>query len=205
MLELRRSCAGGPASGFSLIETLITVAIVGLVIGTSVPAIQTITKKRALAAATAELRSILHLARSRAIARGTNSAVKFSSSPEGWVYSIYDDGDSDGVRNDDIARGIDRRVSGPTAILQSDSRVWIGIPAWGAPDPDTGEKFGARSSPVRFNRSTLCAFSPLGSGTPGSIFLTTSDGDLALVRVFGATGRIRLLRLNRATLRWDSR
>ena len=55
--------------------------------------------------------------------------------------------------------------------------------------------------PIRFNRSDLASFGPLGTGTPGSLYLT--DGRrLVVVRVLNRTGRVRTLAWDRNTDTW---
>ena len=56
---------------------------------------------------------------------------------------------------------------------------------------------------MQFNRSTICSFSPTGSATPGTVYITDGAGQLFAVRVAGASGRVRTLRYNGARRRWD--
>jgi prepilin-type N-terminal cleavage/methylation domain-containing protein len=192
--------------GYSLIELLTVVAIVGLFVAVSTPHFLSLRRQAAMRAATKEIRGVIQKTRARAITRSRNSAVKFQLFGDEWRYAIYDDGDFDGVRNDDIAKGIDPVVIPFTPVLPGAGRVRIGLPAAGARDPDTNKLLvPSKDSPVRFNASTLCSFSPAGSGTPGTVFLTDGHTDIGAVRVFGATGRIRSQMFNRATGKWESR
>jgi len=177
-------------------------AVMGSLLAVSLPNLRAITSRNSLNAATAEFRGLFHLARSKAVSKQRNTAVKFTTVNGRWAWSLYEDGDWDGVRNDDIAARIDRRLTGPHDLLGGNRDVRIGIASPDLPDPDTGRRLGS-ASPVRFNRSTLCSFSQVGSGTAGSIFLTNSNGDAYVVRVFGATGRIRSLRFNAVKRRWE--
>ena len=190
--------------GFSLIEVLIALALGALVLMVAVPAFAAYRRHAAVRIASTELRSIFHLARMRAIARSANCGVKFSVARNGrWTWSIYDDGDNDGVLNDDIARGTDRRVSGPFEIL-SRGIARIGLPPVAVTNPD-GDVMKAGSSPVVFGTSTICSFSQLGSATPGSIYFTDDAAELYVVRVFAPTAKIRTLRYNGGSKKWESR
>ncbi|HXI12571.1 MAG TPA: GspH/FimT family pseudopilin [Thermoanaerobaculia bacterium] len=192
------------SSGFSLPEILTVVAILGSFVALALPNLRAMTSLNALNAATAEIRGLFHLARSKAISRQRNTAIKFVSVNGRWTWSLYQDGDWDGVRNDDIVSRVDQRLAGPHELLGGSREIRVGIASPDLPDPDSGERLGS-SSPVRFNRSTLCSFSQIGSGTAGSIFLTNLRGDAYVVRVFGSTGRIRSMRFNNAQRRWERR
>lgn len=190
--------------GFTLIELLITIAIIGLITASAVPHWQSLRRRAAVRAAAAEIRPIFRQVRSRAIARGSNSGVKFTRGAAGWQYAIYDDGDRDGVRSDDIQSGVDRRVTPPRLVIRGPELAWVALPRSVRIDPD-GDRIAPGASPVQFNRSTICSFSPLGGSTPGTIYLADSAGLAYAVRVFGTTARVRLLRFDPRRQRWEER
>ena len=61
------------------------------------------------------------------------------------------------------------------------------------------------ASPVQFGRSTICSFSPVGSGTPGTVYLVDGGGQLWAARCTGAGGRVRVLRYDAASRKWETR
>ena len=189
------------SGGFSLLELLTVIAIVGLVVLVAVPAFGKMRRRAALVAATQELRSAFHLTRSRAIARGANCGMKFLLLGGRWHFAVYDDGDGDGVRNDDIKKGIDRLVRHPRTVFRQDGIVDIGLLDIPMKDPD-GDPIKPGRSPVAFNKSAICSFSPIGESTPGTIYLTDGGRDLWAVRVYGATAKMRVLRYDRRTRKW---
>lgn len=188
--------------GFTLIELLIAIAIIGLTTAIAVPQWQSFRRRAAVGAAAGEIRSIFRVVRSRAITRGANAGVKFTRGPYDWQYTIYDDGDGDGVRNDDIQKGIDRRVSGPLYVIRGRELAAISIPASVRVDPD-GAAMPSGASPVQFGSSTICSFSPIGESTPGTIYLADAAGLAYAVRVFGGSARVRMLRYNAQRRRWE--
>ena len=190
--------------GFTLPELLTSIAIVGLLVACAMPSWLALRRRAAVRAASAEIRSVFHQTRSRAIARSRNAGVHFTRSGSQWKFAIYDDGDGDGVRNDDIRSGADRQVAPPRLLLQQGQLISIGLLRNIVRDPD-GDPLRPAASPVQFNRTSICSFSPLGSATPGTIYLTDDDGSLYAVRVFGATAKIRLLRYEPSSMRWESR
>lgn len=193
-----------PQRGFTLIELLIVVAIVGLMIAITLPSFGRMRRQAALKAAAAELRTQFHQTRSRAITHNVNVGMKFLLLGGQWHFAVYEDGDGDGVRNDDIKSGKDRLIARPRVVLPtSSSLVAIGLLDITIKDPD-GDPLPPTKSPVVFNTSAICSFSPLGQSTPGTIYLTDRGQDLYAVRVFGTSAKIRVLRYLRETGKWRS-
>lgn len=180
--------------GYSLIELLVVIAAIGMIVAVTLPSLGEMNRRRELRAATAELRSIFREVRSRAISSGHNAAVKFSLADGEWQYAIFEDGDGDGVRNADIASGTDPLVVPFRRVFGTQGHVRIGLPPVAVRDPDLGI-VRPGDSPVRFNRSTLCSFSPMGGGTSGSIYLTEGTR-AAVLRMYGPTARLRLMLLD---------
>lgn len=184
--------------GYSLAEALTVVAILGLLLLVTVPAFASINRRMALRAATADLRALFHETRSRAIATSRNHGLKFSEIGGVWHLAVYEDGDGDGVRNDDIKKNIDRLLEPPRVVFRESRAISIGLlKNKSIKDPD-GDPL---TQPIAFNASTICSFSPIGAATPGSIYLTDKK-DLWCVRVYGATARIRVLRYDASKKRW---
>ncbi len=188
-------------SGYTLMELLVTISIIGLFLAFTVPTFTSLRRRAMLRAASDDLRSVFHLARSRAIARSTNCGLKFVQLAGVWHYSIYDDADGDGVRNDDIRKGVDKLVKPPRVVFPTSPIVTIGLLPMSIRDPD-GDLLKPNGSPVRFNNSAICSFSPRGESTPGTIYITDRMSDIYAVRVYGATAKIRVLRYDRGTGRW---
>lgn len=189
-------------NGFTLIELLIAIAIIGLATAIAVPNLQALRRRAAVRAAANEIRAIFRNARMRAITRGANAGVKFTRGAYDWQFAIYDDGDGDGVRNDDIQRGVDRRVTAPQFMIRGAELASISIPASVRVDPD-GAAMPANASPVQFGSSTICSFSPVGESTPGTIYLADAAGLAYCVRVFGGTAKVRILRYDVQRKRWE--
>ncbi len=184
--------------GYTLVELLIIVAILGMIIGIALPNFGKMRNRIALRAAAGELRSVFHLVRMQAIAGGANRGVKFLQIAGQWHYILYADGDRDGVRNDDIKKGVDTPLSPPRVVLPESRNVTIGLLDVPVKDAD-GDLV---KSAVTFNNSTICSFSPMGESTPGTIYITDGDGDLWCVRVYGASAKIRTLRYDRGKKKW---
>jgi len=189
--------------GYSLLELLTVMAIIGTIAVCAVPAFASYRRRMSVLAASEQLRNILRLTRSRAITSGHHVGVKFIAGAE-WTYAIYEDGDGDGVRNDDIERRIDRRLFGPAAVMPSFHIATIGLLKTTVKDPD-GDALKPDASPVQFGRSTICSFSPIGSSTPGTVYLIDGGGQLWAARCTGNGGRVRVLRYDSGRRKWETR
>lgn len=193
-----------PRPGFTVIELLIVLTFVSL-LSLGVPRVMTWSSGLEVRLAAWELVSTLRLARASAIRLGNNVAVKFSTAPDGGVsFTLYEDGDGDGVRNRDIESGVDPRVGLPRELRHFGRHAWLGFPRGVRPrDPgDPRRRLGRLRDPVRFNRSDLASFGPLGGSTPGSLYLTDGRYHLLVVRVYGGTGKVRILRYDILEERW---
>lgn len=199
---MRRSPRRCHEGGASLLELLFVLAGICLVLLAALPAFANLRRRSAVRAAAISLRGVFRETRGRAIARARSFGVKFSRNAAGqWRYSIYEDSNGNGVLNSEISRGVDPRVAGPFELQQGSDLASIGLPPQTILDPD-GDEIPAGHSPVIFNNSTLCSFSPLGAATAGSIYITDNAGELWVVRVHGAGSRVRLLRYDAAAKRW---
>jgi hypothetical protein len=94
-----------------------------------------------------------------------------------------------------VASGRDPQVGPAGRTLAHFGRgVRFGFPQTAGPLRDPGGRRLARlDDPLRFNNSDVASFGPLGTATPGSLYLTAGDGTLACVRVTSRTGRVRVL------------
>src|SRR5687768_2425656 len=92
--------------GFSLMELLVTMAIGTILLLVSLGSIDTAKRAFALNSATSEVRATIQYVRMMAIARDRNVAIRFREEPRAWTWTVYEDRDGDGVRNDDIQKGI---------------------------------------------------------------------------------------------------
>ncbi len=182
----------GTQAGHTLVELLLVVAI--LIVGASiaVPHIKAYAVEAHLMGAARGFKGRFRMARSMAARSGVYTAIRFERAGAGWRYSIYADGDFDGVQSSDIASGRDTRVAGPFPLDGGAPGVRVGmnagVPAL-PPDPGTLDPGG---DAIRFGSGDMLSFSPLGTATPGTFYLA-GDGRQAAVRVTGGSARVRLM------------
>lgn len=192
-----------PVRGYTLVELLIVLAVFGLVAALGVPPLLDATARLRVSLAASEAASALRLARITAVRSRRHVAVRFERR-EGTVgWAVFGDGDGDGVLNRDIAEGIDPRLQAWLPLRRIGGSVELGFPPGPPPrDPASGRRLDRLDDPIRFNRSDMVSFSPIGSSTPGSLYLTDGKRQLAAVRVFGRTGKVKVMVYDRETESW---
>jgi len=198
--QIRRS------AGFTLIDLLIVLAIAGFAVIAVYPSFARSTSVLRLELAARQVAGALHAARVYAITRSANVAVKFTTAEDGTVtYSLFRDGDGDGVLSRDIAAGKDPEVWRERRLDYLNQDIRVGIPAGRPPrhPGNPGRRLDGTDDPIKFNKSDLASFSPIGRATPGSIYLTDPYGHLVVVRTFHLTGKITILTYDARTETWS--
>lgn len=183
-------------NGFSLAELIVVLCILALIAAVGVPPILELSSTMRLQLAAQELGGTLRLARSEAARRGFNVAVKFRPGEAGGgaTYTLYRDGDGDGVLNRDIDTGMDAALSRPRPLQYLGSRMRFGFPpGLRVRDPGSPRRWLSTQDPIRFNGSDLASFAPLGTSTPGSLYLTDGKQRLLAVRVLNRTGKVKII------------
>lgn len=183
------------AEGFTILEMITALAVIALVASLGVPPVLGFGGDVRLHLAAQEVAGTLRLARSEAIRRGVNVAVKFQPAADGrTTYRLYRDGDGDGVMNRDIDRGVDRPVTLPRPFEVLGGRMRFGFPPGRkVRDPGAPRAWLPIDDPIRFNQSDLASYSPLGTSTPGSLYVTDGRNRLLAVRVYNRTGKVKII------------
>ena len=190
--------------GFTLIELVVVLAVLGSLLTLSVPPLLRSSDDLRLHMAAGEIVGVFRSSRSFAQRYSANVAVKFDTGKNGAVtFALYRDGNGNGVLNKDIASGKDRLVMPPQTLKLLGRDVGFGFPAGPPPrDPSTGKKMDRLDDPIRFNDSDLASFSPLGTATPGTVYLCNGAGHLVAVRVYDRTGKVAILSYDAKTQKW---
>ena len=134
-------------------------------------------------------------ARAQAAARSAYVALRFEGPDTDLSFSSFVDGNGNGVRTADIAAEIDRRIDRVVRL----SHLFPGVNIDVAPTAD-GTAGGGQG--LRIGSSRMLSFSPLGTATPGTIYVRGRDDTQLAVRVLSATGRTRLLQYDYGRRQW---
>jgi len=191
--------------GTSLFELLVVLLILGIVFALSVPALSDLLAEEGLQTAAREVSAILTTARARAVFQGAEVGVKWISSGGDLVLSVYQDGNGNGVTTADIKKGVDRLVAGPYWLRGKYPGISFSfVPGFADLDPG-GAPIGNLADPLRFGRSDICSFSPLGKASPGSVYLSNKKSRQAAVRVTPANAKIQIFTWHGKSLKWIKR
>jgi type II secretory pathway pseudopilin PulG len=176
--------------GASLVEMTVTTGLIGLLAAFGFPYFKAYSDQAHLLGAARVFQGEFRKARSMAIRRGVYMAIRFERQEgEGNVaFSVYRDGNGNGVRTVDIESGTDVLAAGPFPIASTGVRVAIHP---GTPEPPPERGLLDATDPIRFGRGDLLSFSPLGTATPGTFYLAGEQLQAA-VRVTN-NSRVRLL------------
>jgi len=182
-------------TGWTLIELLFVTTMFALLAGVSMPLIATGLDRARTEAAARYLASRFALARLEAVKRSATVAIRFGDPRTGYEFTVYVDGNRNGVRTRDIERQVDRPLGRSERLEDSFSGVSIGLL------PGTG----LASDPVQIGASRLMSFTPMGTATSGTVYVRGRGPFQYAVRVLGATGRTRVLRYEAETGAWRDR
>jgi hypothetical protein len=139
-------------------------------------------------------------ARMEAVMRSAEVAMRFNATPEGYSFGVFLDGNRNGVRARDIQSGLDRRVGAEERLSDQFAGVDFGaIPD--LPPIDAGGTLPG-SDPIRLGASGFASFSARGTASTGTVYIRSRRNAQYAVRVFGDTGKTRMLKFDRHTRRW---
>jgi Tfp pilus assembly protein FimT len=186
--------------GAALIDVIFTAGLIALVSSIAIPVLHASRPYDQARSAGRFLAARLQQARTEALRRNASVAIRFDPDDTDR-FSVYADGDGDGVLESDIARGVDRLICAEARFSDYADGIAFRLNQ-DVLEPETGIALAAGADPLRIGRSTFVSFSPLGSATSGTLYLAATAGPQMAVRIFGATSRVRLLRYERTTRQW---
>jgi len=185
--------------GFTILELLFVVSIAGTLAAMAIPqSLRGIDDFQTRSAAR-YLAQRIAAARFEAIKRSAAHGLSFEAVGSDYRISLVADGNRNGLRTIEVQRGIDRTLTEPEGLAQHFGAVSFGI-VEGVPDAD-GAPAGSADG-VRIGTSRLLVMNADGSATPGTLYVRGAGRSQYAVRVLGSTGRVRLLKFERARGRW---
>lgn len=192
------------AAGMSLAELLATLALLGTALLLTIPTVASMRSEGRAAAAAREMAMTFHALRWRAVAQNRHHGLFFDTLEEGWVWFVVRDGNGNGLRTSEVRDGTDETLSGPHRLEDRIRGVGLAFPE-GAAIPGIPPRRGAiehLEDPVKFGRSNIVSFSPLGSSSSGTLYVSDRASKLYGVVLFGPTARIRVWRYDVRERQW---
>jgi type II secretory pathway pseudopilin PulG len=189
------------ARGYTLLETLVSTALCSALAALSLPIVGgSLERERAMVGARV-LAGQLQRARFEALKRARAVAVRLDVIGNRTAFQLFADGDDDGVRQSDVDAGIDPPLA-PLEYLDQHARDISLRVNQVVVDPAGAGEIQPGADPLRIGNTALLSFSPFGSATSGTLYVAGLRGPQFAVRVFGATGRVRLMTFDRQARQW---
>jgi hypothetical protein len=188
------------AGGYSMIELVGVLGLMATATAAALPRMLTGVDEARVAGAARYLSARFHDTRIEAVTRSTDVAMRFTATDDGYIYSVYVDGNGNGVLASDIQHNVDRQLHSAEQLSSQFSGVDFGtlpgLPAIEAGSPAPGD------DPIRFGASNMVSFSALGTSSSGTLYLRGRNKTQYAVRLVGATARVRMFRFDWRSRRW---
>lgn len=165
-------------SGFSLVELLVTIAVVGILASVAAPSFQSMIEKRRLIAATEGVYAHLQFSRSEAVKFGRDTPLNVSvKTGTPWCIGISNDVSSCDCNQTDTTN-VTACVYGPTGLTSMRNLI--------------GSEFTNIS--LATNQANVQVDSIRGAfgGTAGAVTLTSAPSSWTTKVIFSQLGRIRI-------------
>ena len=190
-------------AGLSLAETSLALALLALLVLASAPLTAATLSRARVAAAAMEMAGSFARLRAQAIAEHRRVALRFTTGAGAPSFAVYADGDGDGVRSDDIALGRDPLLEAARDLPSRYEGIDFGLLDVAVPEvPPQSGAIPPGSDPIRFGSSDIVTFTPWGTATGGTVFVSDGRDTVCAVVLYRKTGRIRTYRLDRSAGRW---
>jgi type II secretory pathway pseudopilin PulG len=192
---------GAGQRGAALIDIIFAAALIGVMATIAVPVVGGTLDRERTIIGTRYLAAQLQRARLEALKRARCVAVRIDLIGERAELRLYTDGNGNGVLQKDIDRGVDLPLtpaswldeqSGNVSLRVNQLITSVGGDAALAPGDD----------PLHIGNTALLTFSPAGGATGGTLYVARRQGPQMAIRVFGATGRVRVLMFDAQTQQW---
>jgi len=192
------------SKGYTLAELLAVLAIVAMAVAVALPAAAMLRDGGRAAAGARTMATLLSAQRWKSVATHRVRGFQFRKVGNRWSWREVADGNGNGLRTAEITRGVDPVLTNDQALERLVADVTLGLPPGGPyPEAPPGTQLlTAADDPVRFGRSDLVSFSPVGAASSGTIYVTDGRSGLYAVVLFGPSARLRVWRFRPEDRRW---
>jgi type II secretory pathway pseudopilin PulG len=184
-----------------MLELMFVIALSATLTGMAVPQVLAGVDRARARGAARYVAARIYLARSIAVSQRTHVGIRFEPAGAGYQFTVYADGNGNGIRTADVRNRTDRPIAGPERLADQFKDVEFGVledlPAVDGSSTPPGD------DPIKFGASSILSFSPIGSCSSGSVYIVGHGRQQFVVRVFGDTGPILVLRFEPRTGKWN--
>jgi hypothetical protein len=186
--------------GYSILEFVFVAGTIATVGTIAVPQVRASLDDFRTAGAARYISARLQRARMDAVIRSADVGLQVTQTASGYSYAVYVDGNRNGVRSADILKGTDRQLMAPERLFDQFPGVEFGaLPGLPSVDPG-GTPPG--SDPIRLGSGSFATFSAAGTSSSGSLYIRGRRSTQYVVRIYGQTGKTRVLKFDLRTWLW---
>lgn len=187
--------------GAALIDVVVAGSLCVVMAAIAVPVVGgTLDRERTIVGAQ-YLAGQLQRARLDSLRRARSVALRLEVIGDRTQFQLFADANGNGVLQRDIDRGIDPALT-PLQWLDDQARDISLRINQAILDVAGAATMAPGDDPLRIGNTALLTFSPLGSATSGTLYVAAPQGPQMAIRVFGATGRVRVLMFDAQTRQW---
>lgn len=187
--------------GLALTDAVVSVGLSLVLAAISVPVVGGTLNREHVIVGTHYLAAQVQRARLESLKRGAAVAVRFEQLDGRTAVQLFVDGNGNGV----LQRDIDRRLDPALTLAEwldghaRDVALRVNQPI---ADVGSGDAMATGADPLRIGNSSLVTFSPLGGSTAGTLYVAARHGPQMAIRIYGATGRVRVLMFDARARQW---
>jgi hypothetical protein len=189
------------ARGAALIDIIVATTLSVTLAAIAVPVVGGTLERERVVVGAQYLAGQLQRARLESLKRARAVAVRLEIVDDRTRFQLFADGNGNGVLQRDIDRNIDTPLA-PAEWLDDQVReicLRLNQDVTEIPGSTT---IGPGDDPLRIGSTSLLSFTPVGSATSGTLYVAAPRGPQMAIRVFGATGRIRVLMFDARMRQW---
>jgi type II secretory pathway pseudopilin PulG len=189
-----------PRAGYTIVELVFALGLAATLGSVAVPQMLVGLDDLRTAAAARHIAARLQRVRMDAVVRSADVGMRFTTDVAGYSYAVYVDGNRNGVRTLDIQLGTDMQLVPPERLFDQFPGVDFGaLP--GLPAADAGGT-PPGTDPIRLGSSNLATFTASGTSSSGSLYVRGRHNAQYVVRIYGQTGKTRVLKFDVRSCQW---
>lgn len=184
-----------------MIDVLVATGLCLVMTAVAVPVIGGTLDREHVIVGTQYLAAQVQRARLESLKRATAVAVRLEMLDGRTAVQLFADGNGNGVLQRDIDRQADPALTGLEWLDAQGRGVSLRI---NQPIDDVAGvmALNAGDDPLRIGNTALVSFSPVGSSSSGTLYVSAHRGPQMAIRIFGATGRVRVLTFDAQAREW---
>jgi Tfp pilus assembly protein FimT len=201
--DSRHQCDGFTSRqrGAALIDIVFALALCLVMAAVAVPVVGgTLDRERTIVGAQ-YLAGHLQRARLESLKQARSVAVRVELVGDRTQLRLFADGNGNGVLQRDIDRGIDVALTRAEWLDDQARDISLRVNQR-VTDVSGSATLEPGDDPLRIGNSALVTFTPFGSATSGTMYVALERGPQMAIRIFGATGRVRVLMFDAQTRQW---